>query len=53
MKQVIIAIAALTVGAGTAVLLISRSMKRTAHKPPMTFRELYEDNLCSDCGLFD
>lgn len=53
MKQVIIAIAALTVSAGTAVLLISHSMKRTAHKPPMTFWELYEDNQCSDCGLFD
>ena len=49
----IIVIAALTVGTGTAVLLISRTKKRTARKPTMTFWELYEDNRYADCKLFD
>lgn len=54
MKQVIMTIAAISFAAGVgAAYLLTRSMKRTAHKPPMSFRELYEDNLCPDCGLFD
>lgn len=53
MKQVIITIAALTVGTGAAILLLLRSTKRKVRKPSMTFMELYEDNRCSDYGLFD
>ena len=54
MKQMIITMAAILFAAGVgAAYLLTRSSKRAAHKPPMTFRELYEDNLCADCGLFD
>lgn len=54
MKQIILMVAAISFAAGVgAAYLLTRSMKRTAHKPPMTFWELYKDNLCSDCGLFD
>lgn len=54
MKQLIIAVAALTAGAGAALLLLSRSSCRRTCKPCMTFAELYEDNICSGIGgLFD
>lgn len=54
MKQIIITIAALTAGVGAAFLLLSRSSARTRHNPRMTFKELYEDNLCGEDGnLFD
>ncbi|MBD5130168.1 MAG: hypothetical protein HDT43_09625 [Ruminococcaceae bacterium] len=52
MKQIIFTVAAISFAAGAAYLL-TRTKKRTARKPPMTFWELYEDNQCSDCGLFD
>lgn len=52
--KIILSVAAISFAARVgAAYLFSRSMKRTDHKPPMTFWELYEDNLCSDCGLFD
>lgn len=50
MKQLIIAVAALTACAGAAKLFLSRRK----HKPRMTFAELYEDNICNGSGnLFD
>lgn len=51
MKRMIIA--AITVGAGAVLLLLSRlSVRRT--RKPMTFAELYEDNRCDEIGsLFD
>lgn len=50
MKQLIIAVAALTACAGAAILFLSCRK----HKSRMTFAELYEDNLCEDVGsLFD
>lgn len=51
--KMIMMIAAITAGTGAAVLFLSRSTARRKHRRPMTFRELYEDNLCSDDGLFD
>ena len=54
MKQMIIAVAALTAGAGAALLLLSRSFTGRTRKPCMTFAELYEDNICDEIGgLFD
>lgn len=54
MKQMIIAVAALTAGAGAAILFLSRSVASKKRKPCMTFEELYEDNLCGSIGgLFD
>ncbi len=53
MKQVIIAAITLAAGVGTVAFLLTRSSKRRAHKPMMTFSELYEDNLCSENWLFD
>lgn len=54
MKQVVIMIAALTAGAGAALLFISRSLARRTRKPQMSFRELYEDNICDRLNsLFD
>lgn len=53
MKKMIVMITAITVGTGAAVLFLSRSADRRKRNRPMTFRELYEDNLCSDDGLFD
>lgn len=54
MKQIIIAVAALTAGAGAALLLLTRSSCRRTRKPCMTFAELYEDNIrASIGGLFD
>lgn len=54
MKQIIFTVAAISFAAGVgAAYLLTRSIKRTARKPPMTFWELYEDNQCSDSGLFD
>lgn len=54
MKQIILALAALTAGAGAALLLLSRSSARRTRKSCMTFAELYEDNLCGSIGgLFD
>lgn len=54
MKQMIIAVAVLTAGAGAALLLLSRSVTRRIRKPCMTFEELYEDNICNGSGnLFD
>lgn len=54
MKQMIIAVAALTAVAGAALLLLSRSFCRRMRKPCMTFAELYEDNICDKIGgLFD
>ena len=54
MKQIIFTVAAISFAAGVgATYLLTHSMKRTERKPPMTFWELYKDNLCSDCGLFD
>ncbi|MBD5110989.1 MAG: hypothetical protein HDT42_00410 [Ruminococcaceae bacterium] len=50
--KLIITTITLAVGVGTAYLL-TRTKKRAARKPPMTFWELYEDNLYADCGLFD
>ena len=50
MKQLIIAVATLTAGAGAALLLLSRSATRRTRKPCMTFAELYEDNLCGEVG---
>lgn len=54
MKQMIIAVAALTAGAGAALLLLSRSFTGRTRKPCMTFAELYEDNSFGEKGsLFD
>lgn len=54
MKQMIIAVAALTAGAGAVLFLLTRSSCRRARKPCMTFAELYEDNICDEIGsLFD
>lgn len=54
MKQMIITIAALTVGARAAILLISRSIVRKTCRSRMSFAELYEDNLCGEMSsLFD
>ncbi len=54
MKQLIIAVAALTAGAGAALLLLSRSFTGRTRKPCMTFAELYEDNSFGEKGsLFD
>lgn len=47
-------IAAITVGAGAALFLLSHSVTRRIRKPCMTFEELYEDNHCDGTGgLFD
>lgn len=52
MKQIIIAVAALS--AGAVMIILSRSAARKTRKPCMTFAELYEDNLCYGIGgLFD
>lgn len=54
MKQMIIAVAAITAGAGAALLLLSRSFTGRTRKPCMTFAELYEDNIRDSIGgLFD
>ncbi len=53
MKQIIITVAALTAGAGAALLLLSRSSAKRIRKPCMTFAELYADNLCGVGSLFD
>ena len=53
MKQMIVTIAALTVGVGAAFLFLSRLFARRTRKPCMTFAELYEDNLCDGGSLFD
>ncbi len=53
MKQVIIATITLAAGIGTAAFFLTRSSKRKTHKPIMTFKELYEDNLCLENELFD
>lgn len=44
MKQMIMMIAAITVGTGAAVLFLSRSTAWKKHRRPITFREFYEDN---------
>ena len=48
MKQMIIAVAALSAGAVMIILL--RSATRRARKPCMTFAELYNDNICDGIG---
>lgn len=54
MKQIIIAVAALTAGAGSAVFFLSRSSARRIRKPCMLFAELYEDNFFEGIdSLFD
>ncbi len=59
MKHVIITAITLAIGVGTAAFFLMRSSKRKTHKPIMTFKELYEDNLClednpcSENELFD
>ena len=52
--KIILSVAAISLAVGVgATYLLARAKKRTAHKSPITFRELYEDNRYSDCGLFD
>lgn len=52
MKQIIIAVAALS--AGAVMIILSRSAARKTRKPCMTFAELYEDNSFGEKGsLFD
>lgn len=54
MKQMIIAVAAITAGVGASLLLLSHSSDRKTRKPCMTFAELYEDNSFGEKGsLFD
>ena len=54
MKQMIIAAAALTAGAGAAILFLLRSFRRITRKHCMTFAELYEDNFFDGIDrLFD
>ena len=54
MKQIIIAVAAITAGAGAVMLFFFRSVASRKRKSCMTFAELYEDNLCYGIGgLFD
>lgn len=52
--KMMITITAMTLGAGVAILLFSRSSARRKREPRMTFAELYEDNLSGEAGsLFD